>query len=60
MQWRILLPPDIRDDSGRPLEAWHDVRGSKLGVKGALRGGMDLLRLGARVKSGGKRQFFPR
>lgn len=43
-----------------PLEAWEDVRGSKLGVKGALRGGMDLLRLGARVKSGGKKEFFPR
>lgn len=43
-----------------PLEAWEDVRGSKLGIRGALRGGMDLLRLGARVMSGGKKEFFPR
>jgi dolichyl-phosphate beta-glucosyltransferase len=42
-----------------PLEAWQDVRGSKLGVKGAMRGGMDLLRLGARVKTHGKGSFFP-
>ncbi|AKF07261.1 glycosyltransferase [Sandaracinus amylolyticus] len=43
-----------------PLEVWEDVRGSKLGVKGALRGGMDLLRLGARVKSAGRGEFFPK
>ncbi|UJR80148.1 glycosyltransferase [Sandaracinus amylolyticus] len=43
-----------------PLQVWEDVRGSKLGVKGALRGGMDLLRLGARVKSGGRSEFFPK
>lgn len=43
-----------------PLEIWEDVRGSKLGVTGAIRGGMDLLRLGARVKSRGRTEFFPR
>ena len=43
-----------------PAEVWEDVRGSKLGVSGALRGGMDLLRLGARVKTGGRGEFFPR
>lgn len=43
-----------------PLQVWEDVRGSKLGVKGALRGGMDLLRLGARVRSGGRDEFFPK
>lgn len=52
-----LVPEDFLEV---PLESWVDVRGSKLGVKGALRGGMDLLRLGARVKTGGKREFFPR
>ena len=54
---RPLVPEDFIEI---PLEQWEDVRGSKLGVKGALRGGMDLLRLGARVKSGGKKEFFPR
>lgn len=43
-----------------PAEVWEDVRGSKLGVSGALRGGMDLLRLGARVRAGGRGEFFPR
>lgn len=52
-----LAPEDFLEI---PLEAWEDVRGSKLGVKGALRGGLDLLRLGARVKAGGRREFFPR
>ncbi len=42
-----------------PLRAWHDVDGSKLGVHGALRGGMDLLRLAARVRTKGRRGFFP-
>jgi glycosyltransferase involved in cell wall biosynthesis len=54
------VPPLSPDDFVEvPLEAWEDVRGSKLGVKGALRGGMDLLRLGARVKTAGKKGFFP-
>ncbi len=52
-----LRAEDLRE---LPLEAWEDVRGSKLGVKGALRGGFDLLRLGARVRTGGKKEFFPR
>lgn len=43
-----------------PLEVWEDVRGSKLGVRGALRGGLDLLKLGLRVKTRGKAEFFPR
>lgn len=51
-----LVPGDFLEI---PLEQWHDVRGSKLGVKGALRGGMDLLRLGVRVRTGGKKAFFP-
>jgi glycosyltransferase involved in cell wall biosynthesis len=42
-----------------PLEVWEDVRGSKLGIHGALRGGIDLLRLGVRVKIQGKAAFFP-
>jgi dolichyl-phosphate beta-glucosyltransferase len=53
-------PLEASDFLEIPLEVWEDVRGSKLGVKGALRGGMDLLRLGARVKSGGRGEFFPR
>lgn len=52
-------PPLSHEDFREiPLDTWEDVRGSKLGVKGALRGGMDLLRLAARVKVQGKRAFF--
>jgi dolichyl-phosphate beta-glucosyltransferase len=54
-------PPIAQEDFREiPLEVWEDVRGSKLGVQGALRGGMDLLRLGVRVKTGGRGEFFPR
>jgi glycosyltransferase involved in cell wall biosynthesis len=53
-------PLSISDFLELPLESWEDVRDSKLGVLGALRGGMDLLRLGARVKSRGPNEFFPR
>lgn len=42
-----------------PLKVWEDVRGSKLGVRGAIRGGLDLLRLGARVRIEGRGAFFP-
>jgi hypothetical protein len=53
-------PPLAPDDFLEiPLEVWEDVRGSKLGIRGALRGGIDLLRLGARVKTSGKKAFFP-
>lgn len=43
-----------------PLRIWADVSGSKLGVRGALRGGVDLMSLGARVARRGLRGFFPR
>ncbi len=42
-----------------PLRAWHDVQGSKLGSTAMLRAGTDLLRLAARVKTRGRRGFFP-
>lgn len=42
-----------------PLTTWVDVEGSKLGGKAALRAGLDLLALGARVRRRGKRGFFP-
>ncbi len=55
-----VTPLSLTDFLEIPLESWEDVRGSKLGILGALHGGMDLLRLGARVKSRGRREFFPR
>jgi hypothetical protein len=42
-----------------PLGTWVDVEGSKLSGRGALRAGLDLLALGARVRRRGKRGFFP-
>ena len=42
-----------------PLATWVDVAGSKLSGKGALRAGLDLLALGARVRRKGSRGFFP-
>lgn len=55
-----ITPLSVSDFLELPLESWEDVRGSKLGVLGALRGGVDLLRLGVRVKSNGRAEFFPR
>ncbi|GAB5540880.1 MAG: glycosyltransferase [Sandaracinaceae bacterium] len=42
-----------------PLSQWEDVGGSKLSTKGALRAGVDLITLGARVRRRGRRGFFP-
>lgn len=42
-----------------PLETWVDVDGSKLSGGSALRAGVDLLALGARVSRRGRRGFFP-
>ncbi len=41
-----------------PLRTWIDIRGSKLGVRGALTAGIDLLALGTRVARRGKQGFF--
>lgn len=53
--------PPLRSDAfiEVPLRRWEDVRGSKLGVGGGLRGGVELLRLAARVRQRGRRGFFP-
>lgn len=42
-----------------PLRRWREVRGSKLGVRGMARAGLDLLALGRRVQRLGRRGFFP-
>lgn len=42
-----------------PLRTWVDVPGSKLSLRGALRAGVDLMSLGARVARRGSRGFFP-
>ncbi|MBZ0118578.1 MAG: hypothetical protein K8H88_16360, partial [Sandaracinaceae bacterium] len=42
-----------------PLRTWVDIGGSKLRPSGALKAGIDLLRLGARVKLRGRKAFFP-
>ncbi len=42
-----------------PLRAWVDVPGSKMNARGALRAGVDLMALGARVARRGPRGFFP-
>lgn len=42
-----------------PLRRWHEVPGSKLGVQGMTRAGVDLLALGQRIKRLGRRGFFP-
>lgn len=42
-----------------PLRTWVDVGGSKLGVHGAVKAGLDLMALGARVVRRGPRGFFP-
>lgn len=36
-----------------PLRVWHDVAGSKLTAHGALRAGIDLLRIGLSIRRGG-------
>jgi dolichyl-phosphate beta-glucosyltransferase len=41
-----------------PLRTWIDVDGSKLHASGALKAGLELIRLGARVRLGGKQAFF--
>lgn len=48
-----------RDMIEIPLAQWEDVGGSKLSAKGALRAGVDLIALGARVRRKGPRGFFP-
>lgn len=42
-----------------PLRTWVDVPGSKLKLGGAVKAGLDLLALGARVKREGPEGFFP-
>lgn len=42
-----------------PLRTWVDVPGSKLNLTGALKAGLDLLALGARVKARGEGGWFP-
>ena len=42
-----------------PLRTWVDVAGSKLSGKAALRAGVDLLSLGARIRRRGRQGFFP-
>ncbi len=42
-----------------PLRSWVDVPGSKLSARGALKAGVDLMALGARVARRGSRGFFP-
>jgi dolichyl-phosphate beta-glucosyltransferase len=42
-----------------PLRRWREVRGSKLGLKGMARAGLDLVALGQRVRKLGRRGFFP-
>lgn len=42
-----------------PLRTWVDVGGSKMSVSGALKAGVDLMALGARVAQRGPRGFFP-
>lgn len=41
-----------------PLRTWVDVGGSKLTPQGAVKAGLDLLALGARVARRGRRGFF--
>lgn len=43
-----------------PLRTWVDVRGSKMTARGAVKAGLDLMALGARVARRGPRGFFPR
>lgn len=43
-----------------PLRTWIDVGGSKLSARGAVKAGLDLMALGARVARRGPRGFFPR
>lgn len=52
-------PIDPQEMIEVPLATWVDVAGSKLSGKGALRAGLDLLALGARVRRKGPRGFFP-
>jgi hypothetical protein len=41
-----------------PLHAWHDVGGSKLGTAAAVKAGLELVGLAARVRVQGRRRFF--
>lgn len=42
-----------------PLRRWQEVPGSKLGVRGMARAGLDLAALARRVRRLGRRGFFP-
>ena len=52
-----ITAPETR--KGDALRTWVDVPGSKLKVGGAMKAGIDLLALGARVKREGPDGFFP-
>jgi len=41
-----------------PLHAWHDIGGSKLGTAAAVKAGLELVGLAARVRVQGRRRFF--
>ncbi len=49
------LPPAERAIVEYPLRSWHDISGSKLGPRGALRAGMDLARIWRHYRPTAKR-----
>jgi dolichyl-phosphate beta-glucosyltransferase len=55
---RATCPMDGAKMVEVPLEEWIDVAGSKMSLKGALRGGVDLLGLGLRVRRRGRDGFY--